>query len=67
MRTLTTHLPLQTKPLHKAAVMPEPILSSEKDPKENPINPPKNVDRVLMYGPSITPISGAIIAAAVIA
>jgi len=47
--------------------MPEIKLSGEKEPKKNPIIPPKNVDNVPIYGPRIMPINGAMIAAAVIA
>jgi hypothetical protein len=54
-------------PAHKVAKTPETRLGGEKEPKKNPIIPPKNADNAPMYGPKIMPIIGAIIAAAVIA
>ena len=54
-------------PAAKAANIPEARLEGEKEPREKPIIPPRNVDSVPMYGPRSIPMMGAIIAAAVIA
>jgi hypothetical protein len=56
---------MQIIPAHKAAKTPETKLSGEKVPTNNPITPPRIVDKVPMYIPSIMPIIGAMIAAAV--
>jgi len=62
------HAPLlfsDDKPAQKVAKTPETRLGSETGPTKKPIVPPKIVDNTPTYGPSITPIIGAIIAATV--
>jgi hypothetical protein len=44
---------------------PETRLGWESAPKKNPTPPPRTVDNIPTYGPRISPISGAITAAAV--
>jgi hypothetical protein len=52
-------------PEHKAVTTPETKLGGEKAPAKEAMVPPRIVDNAPMYGPSIMPIVGAIIAAAV--
>jgi len=59
--------PVQIKPAHDAAATPETRLEGEKEPIKNPATPPKKADSAPMYGPKMTPITGATMAAAVIA
>jgi len=53
------------RPAQKVAKTPEAKLGSETEPTKNPIVPPKTVDNNPTYGPSIAPIIGATMAAAV--
>jgi len=54
-------------PAQKVVAMPDAKLRYDRDPRKNPIVPPRNADSVPMYGPRSNPIIGAIMAAAVIA
>jgi len=54
-------------PAKTAVTMPATKLSGEKCPAENASAPPRSVDNMLRYGPSIIPIIGAAIAARVMA
>jgi hypothetical protein len=45
--------------------MPATKFQGPKDPVKNPMAPPRRADRVPIYGPRSTPITGAVIAAAV--
>jgi hypothetical protein len=63
----SSRLPANSIPAHKVVKAPAKRLGGEKEPAKNPIIPPKTADNVPTYGPRITPIIGAAIAAAVIA
>ncbi|MEM3696217.1 MAG: hypothetical protein QXQ94_01760 [Candidatus Bathyarchaeia archaeon] len=52
-------------PEQKVVTVPETKLGGEKAPVKKGIIPPKTVDTAPIYGPRIMPITGAIIAAAV--
>lgn len=54
-------------PAKTAVMMPATKLGGEKCPAEKAIAPPRSVDSMLRYDPSIIPIIGAVIAARVMA
>ena len=58
-------LPSNSAPARADVTMPDKKLGGEKTPRKKPIVPPKSVDRMPKYDPSTTPITGAVIAAAV--
>ena len=54
-------------PAKTAVTMPDAKLGGEKWPAENPTAPPRSVDNMPRYGPSMIPIIGAVITARVMA
>jgi len=57
---------VKSKPANNAAITPEAKLGGENAGlRNNPIIPPRNVDVAPRYEPSMMPITGAIIVAAV--
>lgn len=60
-------LPSYSAPATADVTIPDKKLGGEKTPRKNPMAPPKSVDNMPKYGPSTTPINGAVIAAAVMA
>lgn len=53
-------------PAKKAVTMPEIKLGYDKEPRKNPIVPPRKVAVAPQYAPITMPMIGAVIAAAVI-
>lgn len=67
MRMHNFRLPLYSRPAQKAATPVAVRLTKEKRPRKKTITPPNIADNAPKNGPRITPVTGAIIAAAVIA
>ena len=67
MKVQVLRLFAYSMPAKTVVTMPATKLSGEKCPAENASAPPKSVDSIPRYGPSIIPIIGAVIAARVMA